>query len=597
MDVAGKVTMNITFLSPVDPTDKQRQSMPVAYMNVEVQSTDGQQHDVALYTDISAEWASGDREQVVEWSRGTAQGTSNSGSGDVAFHKVWRQNQKEFGEDGDQAAWGSWYYATEQQEGLSYQSGADADVRRHFIDNGRLNNTEDRNFRPINQDFPVFGFALDMGTIAQESRSALFTVNLLQDNAVQFTTNEGTQKIRSFWRNAFQDELSAITTFYFDYENGARVSATLDLDVADDARAAAGDDYVLITTLAVRQAWAGVQIAGTEQENYMFLKEISSNGNFQTVDVIFPFHPILLYMNAEWMKMILDPLFINMRYLWPEPFAIHDLGHHYPNATGHADGKTALQPLEECGNMLIMSLAYAQRTGDTEYLSQNWDLLSGWADWLISNDSVIPFHQISTDDFAGPLANQTNLALKGIIGLEAASLMAGMTGHTDQGNNYHDTARDWIQQWEDLGVSRDTNPAHTTLNYGDEDSYSLLYNLYADALLQTNIVPKSIYTMQSDFYPSVEQTYGVALDTRASRTKSDWQIFCAAVASEDTRDMFIQDVAKFLQETALSQPATDLYEADTGNNAGNIGPFKARPVVGGWFALLALNQTGIPERR
>ncbi|EME45994.1 hypothetical protein DOTSEDRAFT_147842, partial [Dothistroma septosporum NZE10] len=589
MDVAGKVVMNITFLSPVDPTDKQRQSMPVSYMNVEVQSSDGQQHDVALYTDISAEWTSGDRNQVVEWSRGTARGTSNSGSGDLAFHKVWRQSQEEFSEDDDQAAWGSWYYATEQKDGLTYQSGSDVDVRQNFIDNGRLSNSDDRNFRPISQNYPVFGFAVNMGTIAKERCSALFTINLLQDNAVQFNKGGGLQSVQSFWKNAFQDELSAVTTFYFDYENGARVSSKLDLDVANDARAAAGDDYVLITSLAVRQAWAGVQIAGTAEENYMFLKEISSNGNFQTVDVIFPFHPILLYMNAEWMKMILDPLFINMRYLWPQPFAIHDLGQHYPNATGHADGYAALQPLEECGNMLIMTLAYAQRTGDTEYLSQNWRLLSAWADWLVSNDSVIPFNQISTDDFAGALANQTNLALKGIIGLEAASLIAGMIGHSDQGNEYSDTARQWIKRWEDLGVSRDTKPPHTTLNYGAETSYSLLYNLYADALVQTHIVPTSIYTMQSDFYPSVEKTYGPALDTRSSGTKSDWQIFCAAVASKDTRDMFIQDVAKFLRHTATSQPATDLYDADTGTDAPDSAPFKARPVVGGWFALLALN--------
>lgn len=155
-----------------------------------------------------------------------------------------------------------------------------------------------------------------------------------------------------------------------------------------------------------------------------------------------------------------------------------------------------------------------------------------------------------------------------------------MTGHSDQGNIYRDTARDWIQQWDDLGVSRDTNPAHTTLHYDDEDSYSLLYNLDADALLHTNIVPRSIYIMQSDFYPSVEQTYEVALDTRASRTKSDWMIFCAAVASDATWDMFIQNVAKFLHETATSQPATDPYGVDTGNNAPKL--FKARPVVGGW---------------
>ncbi|KAK4504245.1 hypothetical protein PRZ48_005161 [Zasmidium cellare] len=596
LDVNGQVTMNVTFLSPVDPTDKQRQSMPVSYVNIEVVSADNNEHEVAIYTDISAEWTSGDRNQVAQWSRGVAQGSTDSGgSGDVAFHKVWRQNQIEFAEDGDQAAWGYWYYATENVDGLTYQSGADTDVRRQFTDNGGLNNSEDTDYRAINDRFPVFAFAVDLGSVSSDSKESLFTINLLQNNSVQFATGQGVQQVPSFWRSSFSDELSAVTTFYFDYANGARVSAALDNDVASDSRAAGGDDYVAITSLAVRQAWGAVQIAGTESENYLFLKEISSNGNFQTVDVIFPFHPMLLYMNASWMKMILDPLFINMKSLWPEDFAIHDIGSRYPNATGHADGNAALQPLEECGNMLIMTLGYAQKTGDTDYLNQNWDLLHQWGQWLINNNSVIPFNQISTDDFAGPLANQTNLALKGIIGLQAAAMIANMTGHSQEGSDYANTASNWIGQWEQLAVNQNANPPHTVLNYGDGDSFSLLYNLYADQLVQTNIVPHSIYTMQSEFYPTVKQEYGVPLDTRADRTKSDWEIFCAAIASTDTRDMFIRDLAKFIDETPTSAPVTDLYDPSTGQFAADIGPFKARPVVGGWFALLALNQTGLPD--
>lgn len=103
---------------------------------------------------------------------------------------------------------------------------------------------------------------------------------------------------------------------------------------------------------------------------------------------------------------------------------------------------------------------------------------------------------VALDDFAGPLANQTNLALKGIIGLQAASMIANMTGHSQAGSDYANTASDWIGQWEQLAVNQNANPPHTTLNYGDEDSFSLLYNLYADQLVQTNIVPHSIYTMQ-----------------------------------------------------------------------------------------------------
>ena len=54
MDVAGIVTMNITFLSPVFPTDLKRQSLPFSYVDVSVLSSDGKPHDVQLYTDITA---------------------------------------------------------------------------------------------------------------------------------------------------------------------------------------------------------------------------------------------------------------------------------------------------------------------------------------------------------------------------------------------------------------------------------------------------------------------------------------------------------------------------------------------------------------
>lgn len=97
-----------------------------------------------------------------------ANGTSNQTypPGGVAYHKVWRQQQLEFSELDQQANWGYWYYATDNTKGLTYQSGADADVRSQFIDNGKLANTEDTNYRGIDDRFPVFGFAKDLGTYA-----------------------------------------------------------------------------------------------------------------------------------------------------------------------------------------------------------------------------------------------------------------------------------------------------------------------------------------------------------------------------------------------------------------------------------------------
>lgn len=174
-------------------------------------------------------------------------------------------------------------------------------------------------------------------------------------------------------------------------------------------------------------------------------------------------------------------------------------------------------------------------------------------------------------------------------------MMANMTGHAKDAQRYSTQATDWIKQWQQLAVNQNANAPHTVLNYGHEDSFSLLYNLWADALLDTQLVPRSIYQMQSDFYPTVAHKYGVPLDTRARRGKNDWEMFCAAIAEQDTREMFLRDTAKFLRETPTSGPATDLFEVDTGGYGGG-NTFRARPVVGGWFALLALRRVGIPDR-
>lgn len=54
MDVGGLVGMNITFLSPLTPTDMMRQSLPFSYLDVVVSSSDGTAHDVQLYADVTA---------------------------------------------------------------------------------------------------------------------------------------------------------------------------------------------------------------------------------------------------------------------------------------------------------------------------------------------------------------------------------------------------------------------------------------------------------------------------------------------------------------------------------------------------------------
>ncbi|KAF2806560.1 glutaminase GtaA [Mytilinidion resinicola] len=583
MDVAGKVFLTVKFLSPVYPNDLKRQSLIFSYMDVEVVSADGNDHDIQLYTDISAEFVSGDRGDVAEWDSGNAD--------DVVFHKIWKQTPLLFSEKNDQSEWGNWYYATDGVDGLSWATGADTDVRGSFSQDGRLSDTKDTNWRAIDDHWPVFAFSVDLGSVGTDSANALFTIGLCQDDAIQFLGKSGVVSLPSLWSDFFDEDEDALTFFHHDYDNAVSKSSKLDGKIAEDSVAAAGADYLTITSLTVRQAFGGLELVGTEKKPYLFLKEISSDGNAQTVDVMFPAHPILLYTNPQLLKLLLDPLFENQESgHYPNKWSIHDLGRSFPNATGHPEGDDEAMPLEECGNMLIMTLAYWQQSGDSQYLREHYKILDQWTQYLI-DEALIPKEQLSTDDFAGALVNQTDLALKGMIGIQAMANIADITSYYADARNYTAIAASYIKEWQTLGINHIATPPHTTLNYGNNASWGLLYNLYADALLNTSLVPASVYAQQSAFYPTVAGTYGVPLDTRHAYTKTDWQLWAAAVASEDTRDLFIGCIAKWIQETPLSVPFTDIYETGDGG-FGDAPHFMARPVMGGAFALLALPKEG-----
>lgn len=119
----------------------------------------------------------------------------------------------------------------------------------------------------------------------------------------------------------------------------ASLSEATDNQFAGDSIAAGGQDYSTITSLSARQAFAAVQLCGTDAKPYLFLKEISSDGNIQTVDVLYPAMPIFLYSNPTLVKYLLDPLFENQEAgQFPQTYAMHDLGANYPRAIGHPSG-------------------------------------------------------------------------------------------------------------------------------------------------------------------------------------------------------------------------------------------------------------------
>ena len=137
-------------------------------------------------------------------------GPTSSG---IAYHKFYRQNQLLFSEVADQSEYGSWYWATDNIASLSHQSGSDIEVRSAFTSTGKLSNTEDTKFRPIQQSYPTFGFAVCLGAVTSTPVHTLFTLGHAQEQAVQFNGAKGVGTLPSLWKSYYSTELDAVRTF------------------------------------------------------------------------------------------------------------------------------------------------------------------------------------------------------------------------------------------------------------------------------------------------------------------------------------------------------------------------------------------------
>ncbi|GAW16788.1 hypothetical protein ANO14919_062260 [Xylariales sp. No.14919] len=662
------IKITLSFLSPITPKSTLRQALPASYLTCFVEGST----DVSLYIDVNGEWVSGDRGSKIQWELEESQ-ASQSGTSLKTWH-VARAQEQLFTEVADQAEWGTLRISAPSD--VYHQSGESRRTRQTFAESGSLANEIDDSYRGIFEEEPIFAFSRTF-KLSKNSNSSdrlghdsvVFTFALTQDPVVQFASARGLTFMRPLWASHFFTAEDMIHYHYDDYETAAHLARNYSEQLAQDAYASGSKDYQDIAALSARQVLGATQFSGTPHSPVLFLKEISSNGNFQTVDVIFPAFPFFLYTNPQWLAYLLEPLLEHqLSGQYPNNYSMHDLGAHFPNATGHSDGKDEYMPLEECGNMLIMGLALANALRDNtqpaftldalpwtrplgpepnqsplnidaygmdntqrdigtmgekaaaSWLSRSYELWTKWTGYLVK-ESLVPAYQLSTDDFAGWLANQTNLALKGIVGIKAMSVIAEIVGEESDAKHYSRVADEYIDKWQGLGLSRDKT--HAKLAYTWWGSWTTIYNLFNDALLcfhlpdensttrgqggfqgshQTpmgdtgtgesipkKFIPDGIYQMQSDWYHNVLQRYGLPLDSRALLAKSDWEFFAAAVASKKVRTEILQHVAAWVNNTVTDSPLTDLYLTEGGGGFPGIF-FKARPVVGGHFAFLALER-------
>ena len=204
----------------------------------------------------------------------------------------------------------------------------------------------------------AFSKSFILNGTSESSESALFTIGHIQDPVVQFAAARGLTFMRPLWSSYFASAVELLQFHYLDFRHSRKLASDYSRQLSRDSYSSGAEDYRDIVALSARQVIGATSFSGTPENPILFLKEISSNGNFQTIDVIFPSFPFFLYTNPRWLAYILEPLIEHMLSgQYPNDYAMHDLGSHFPNATGHPDGNDEYMPVEECGDILIMGLA------------------------------------------------------------------------------------------------------------------------------------------------------------------------------------------------------------------------------------------------
>ena len=526
----------LSFLSPITPTSTLRQSIPASYLTIHAKGS----FDLSVYVDLNGQWVSGDRDSHIFWSFEESEHESNPS---LKTFKSKKRDELLFTEHRDRAEWGELHFTGPSD--VHHECATSGDLRQHFAKTGSLKNKVDDKYRKIMDDEPVFAFSKSFNLSSNSSSikedSVLFTIAHIQDPVTQFASARGLTFMRPLWKSYFFTNEELISFHYNDYDHAFALAANYSAQVAKDAYASGSDSYKDIVELSARQVIGATSFSGTPENPLIFLKEISSNGNCQTVDVIFPSFPFFLYTNPRWLAYLLEPLLEHMGSgQYPNQYTMHDLGFHFPNNTGHPYGKDEYMPVEECGDIIIMGLALANslvhhaghaadsiwstlgtaksatfiedlpdavspfalpaelETRDSifglddqwggatsqhqaqKWLSRYYKLWKQWTGYLVEF-ALVPENQLCTDDFAGWLPLMTNLALKGIVGIRAMSEMATIVGEKEDAKYYRNISETYITKWEEYGMSRDGGRAK--LAYDWYGSWTTLYSLYADALL------------------------------------------------------------------------------------------------------------------
>lgn len=544
-ETAG-VCLKAEFFTPVLPTDLDMLSRPASYMRIGLESQDNARHEVKITVSASQDFCVERKLQNCVLTE-----TAEIGTG-ISAMKMGGVEQAILGYSGDAHGidWGYFYLAS---------------------DKGTVSGTEMADRKFLKAELP-----LDTGK--NNTATAVFAYDDI------YSVKYFGEPLKAYWKRNGDTCEQIIGKAFSDYDTFKARCDEFDEALCREAISAGGERYAELLRLAVRQIMAACKLVIKKNGEILYItKECLSNGCAATVDVAYPTIPFFLLYNPALAEAMIRPIYEYVRSgKWPYEFAPHDLGT-YPILNGQVYGngyKMSMQmPVEECGNMLIMTAAVTKAVGSEKLFTEYRDIADRWAKYL-SEFGADPDNQLCTDDFAGHLAHNCNLALKSIVALAAYSRLCKIAGDNDKAQYYEELAKKNAAEWAEKAAVGDGT---YRLTFDNRDTFSMKYNAVWDGIFGLNIFPDNMWTDEINGYEKHFNPYGLPLDSRSDCTKSDWMIWTATLS--DNQEFFKKTVDALWLNYNLSPsrvPLNDLFSTVTSLQI----HFQHRSVQGGMFIRL-----------
>lgn len=554
----GAIDLKLTFTSPLLMDNLEQLARPVSYISYQVNANDGKNHPVKVYLSAASDIAVYEPSQQVMAQQYNADQLSILKTGTI------EQPILQKAADDMRIDWGYFYVAVPKKSQSVQFITPQKDAGDAFR-NGVTASTAQRG-RQL-----ALNTVIPFGNVGKHPVTQYVALGYDELYSIQYFG----KNLRPWWNLSGNEPIEKqLTIATNEYQRIIAQCEVFDKTLYADALKSGGEEYAHLCVLAYRQSIAAHTLVKSPEGEILWLsKENNSGGFINTVDVTYPSAPLYLIYNSKLLEGMLNGIFyFSESGRYAHPWAAHDLGT-YPLANGQTYGEP--MPVEESGNMIILTTAIAKAQGNAAYAKKHWEILTTWANYLVK-EGLDPKNQLCTDDFAGHLARNANLSVKAIVGITCYAELANMLGYIDIAKKYRAIADGMVPEWMEMADAGD----HYALTFDNKSTWSQKYNLVWDKVLDLQLFPQKVYDTEIAYYLSRQNKYGLPLDSRKDYTKNDWILWTATFANneKDFRSL-IDPVYVHAIETSSRVPLTDFYDSKTGIREN----FKARSVVGGFY--------------